>query len=65
MPRTNLGRKDAHPRGINADWHRAHPMPARPTLAERMAWHREHAQACACRPIPEKIKAEMAIRPKS
>ena len=33
----------------NAEWHRAHPMPRNPTLAQRIAWHREHAANCACR----------------
>jgi hypothetical protein len=37
---------------MNSRWHRQHRMPARPTLAQRLAWHREHARRCACRPIP-------------
>jgi hypothetical protein len=40
---------------MNARWHRQHPMPARPTLAQRIAWHREHARRCACRPVPRTL----------
>lgn len=41
---------------INAAWHRAHPMPAKPTLADRALWHREHETACGCRPIPPAVR---------
>jgi uncharacterized protein (DUF1697 family) len=41
---------------INAAWHRAHPMPAKPTLAERALWHRDHETACGCRPIPPAVR---------
>jgi len=37
---------------INAGWHKRHPMPKRPTMGERIAWHVEHQKRCACRPIP-------------
>ncbi len=30
-------------------------MPKNPTKEQRIAWHREHARHCACRPIPEKL----------
>jgi hypothetical protein len=30
-------------------------MPARATIDQRVAWHREHARHCACRPIPPKL----------
>lgn len=57
---------------MNAEWHRANPMPPRPTEAERIAWHRAHAEACACRPVPapllERMRAlglpEPATKPK-
>jgi hypothetical protein len=45
---------------INATWHRQHPMPKRPTLAQRMDWHLEHARECACRPIPAKLEEGIA-----
>jgi len=28
-------------------------------LEQRIAWHREHQLACACRPIPAKLRASM------
>jgi len=50
-----------HPkRGINRPWHEAHPMPAKPTLRQRVAWHRAHALACGCRPVPESIRSIIA-----
>jgi hypothetical protein len=51
---------------INAAWHRKHPMPKNPTVEQRVAWHREHAVECACRPVPPKLRAlmdEVAARP--
>jgi hypothetical protein len=45
--------------GLNAAWHRTHPMPARPTLAQRVRWHLAHAKHCACRPIPGTVRAEL------
>jgi catechol 2,3-dioxygenase-like lactoylglutathione lyase family enzyme len=47
---------------INARWHAAHRLPARATLAQRIAWHTEHAQQCGCRPIPASIRAAMSTR---
>jgi hypothetical protein len=50
------------PSKLNAEWHKAHRMPKNATLDERIAWHLEHAKHCACRPMPEKLKAEIAKR---
>lgn len=47
---------------INAVWHKAHPMPKKPTLDQRIAWHLEHARHCGCRPIDGKLKDEMKRR---
>lgn len=44
---------------MNADWHRANPMPKNPTEAQRIAWHKAHAIACACRTIPERLLARI------
>lgn len=44
---------------INAIWHKAHRMPKNASLEQRIAWHREHAVACGCRPVPEKVIEEM------
>ena len=47
---------------LNAEWHKANPMPKNPTLEQRIRWHREHAVACACRPIPTRLQEEIAKR---
>ncbi|MGV8841481.1 MAG: hypothetical protein ACWA6X_14415 [Bauldia sp.] len=47
---------------LNAVWHKAHKMPPRATLDQRVTWHIEHAAACGCRPMPESIVAELARR---
>lgn len=44
---------------LNAAWHKAHPMPPRATLAQRVAWHRQHAKHCGCRPIPPGVLKAM------
>jgi len=47
---------------MNAEWHRLHPMPRNPSLAQRVAWHRAHRKHCACRPAPASI--EPFLRPR-
>jgi hypothetical protein len=42
---------------LNKDWHAENRMPPNASLAQRIAWHRAHARACACRPMPAKIAA--------
>jgi len=44
---------------LNKQWHDAHPMPQRATLEQRIAWHREHEEHCACRPVPETLRERM------
>ena len=44
---------------MNKAWHRAHPMPARATRAQRLAWHESHAKACGCRPIPAGLQRQL------
>ncbi|MFD2872891.1 hypothetical protein ACFS5N_10465 [Mucilaginibacter ximonensis] len=44
---------------INKSWHKAHPMPANPSLEQRIAWHLEHQQNCGCRPIPQRLQVEL------
>ncbi|WP_342713228.1 hypothetical protein AAFG13_21225 [Bradyrhizobium sp. B124] len=34
-------------------------MPPRATREQRIKWHVAHASACACRPIPDSIKADV------
>lgn len=45
---------------INAEWHLAHRMPKNPTTEQRLRWHIEHSRHCSCRPLTEKLKAEIA-----
>jgi hypothetical protein len=44
---------------MNSVWHRAHRMPVRATLEQRVKWHRAHARACSCRQMPTAIAAEI------
>lgn len=50
------------PTRLNAGWHHDHPMPPNATLQQRIDWHLEHAAACACRGIPENLKALVEAR---
>lgn len=45
---------------MNADWHRAHVLGSGAPMDVRIAWHLEHAQECACRPIPETVQRAIA-----
>jgi hypothetical protein len=36
---------------MNTTWHRAHPMPKKPSAAQRLTWHLQHAKACDCRTL--------------
>ena len=47
---------------MNAPWHQRHVLPKKATTAERVAWHRAHQEACACRPIPASLRAAAAAR---
>ena len=53
---------DKIPPKLNAEWHRAHRMPERPTLEQRLTWHAEHAQHCRCREMPDQIRADLIKR---
>lgn len=46
----------------NTLWHKAHPMPKKPTLAEKISWHLAHAAHCGCRPMPKTIENEIKAR---
>ena len=50
------------PPGLNAEWHRAHRMPPKATLEQRLEWHVEHQKHCACRDMPATIRAALARR---
>jgi hypothetical protein len=47
---------------LNRAWHESHRMPVGATMDQRIAWHRAHAAACACRPIPEGVAKAMEAR---
>lgn len=44
---------------VNADWHRTHRMPGRPTREQRVEWHAEHSAACGCRGVPASLSADV------
>lgn len=48
---------------INAEWHKANPMPRNATLDQRVTWHLEHLKHCACRTdLPKSVTAEVKRR---
>ncbi len=47
---------------INKIWHVSNKMPKHPSLDQRIEWHLAHAKNCSCRPIPEKVAAEITRR---
>jgi len=42
---------------LNRAWHEKNRMPPRASRPARLAWHRRHAKACGCRPIPASLLA--------
>lgn len=47
---------------LNKEWHKAHPMPNKPTNEQRLDWHAEHAKNCSCRKMPKKLAEELLKR---
>jgi hypothetical protein len=45
---------------MNREWHEKHVLPRGAPLEQRITWHAAHQVACACRPIPAKLRAHMA-----
>lgn len=41
---------------MNREWHAEHALGSKAPLDARVAWHREHAQVCACRPVPASLR---------
>jgi hypothetical protein len=41
---------------MNTDWHDAHPLASNAHMDERVRWHLQHADKCACRPIPKDVQ---------
>jgi hypothetical protein len=48
---------------INAAWHATHRMPKNPSVEQRLRWHKAHAAACACRPMPASLARLVAALP--
>src|SRR4051794_6918993 len=46
--------KDA--RVTDQAWHEQHRLGSGAPMAARVAWHREHAEVCGCRPIPASVQ---------
>ncbi|MBR0958156.1 hypothetical protein [Bradyrhizobium japonicum] len=44
---------------INKEWHRSHPMPAKATREQRIAWHAAHKAACGCRDVPPDLRPDV------
>lgn len=44
---------------LNREWHLAHPMPPKATPEQRYAWHLEHEQNCACRPLTPEFREKL------
>jgi hypothetical protein len=47
---------------MNKLWHQQNRMPAKATLEQRIAWHREHQQHCSCREAPKSLLAYLKKR---
>ncbi|HLD35336.1 MAG TPA: hypothetical protein VJC37_01335 [Planctomycetota bacterium] len=47
---------------INKPWHLKHKMPVNASVEQRIKWHLAHSKNCACRPIPDKLLAEIKKR---
>ena len=44
---------------MNEAWHRRNVMLKNATMAQRVRWHKAHAKACGCRPIPPTVLASI------
>ena len=49
---------------INEAWHRAHPMPPRASIEQRIEWHTAHVEQCGYREVPPGVAAEIRRRAK-
>jgi len=38
---------------MNRVWRQQHKMPPTPSPQQRIQWHLDHLQHCACRPFPQ------------
>jgi hypothetical protein len=44
---------------MNKLWHQQNKMPPRPTLEQKINWHREHMKHCACREAPKSLQKQI------
>jgi hypothetical protein len=44
-----------HSRPMNKPWHDKNKMPPKATLEQRINWHKEHQEHCACREAPKSL----------
>ncbi len=49
-------------RPLDLQWHKDHRLDSGASLADRLQWHIEHAEACGCRPIPPSVRREAERR---
>ena len=56
MSQKDSGTRRARASRINKQWHDANRMPKNPSVEQRIQWHVQHTQSCACRPIPPKLQ---------
>jgi hypothetical protein len=40
---------------MNKEWHAGIPMPPKAALQQRIDWHKQHQQHCACREVPRSL----------
>ena len=50
---------------MNKLWHSQNKMPAKATLEQRIQWHKEHQQHCACREAPKGLLIPVKPKDKS
>jgi hypothetical protein len=50
---------------MNKPWHAQNKMPPKPTLEQRIQWHREHQKHCACRETPKSLSAYIVPQKKA
>lgn len=40
---------------MNKVWHETNKMPPRATLQQKIDWHKNHKEHCACREVPKSL----------
>jgi len=47
---------------LNRQWHEKNKMPSRPTMDQRIEWHKAHMLNCGCRGVPPDVREEIERR---